>query len=335
MTMRKCFRVFAAVLLAVASVAGLARPAAAETKLTMVGAWTPAVSAAADIGMRFMEEVNRTSGGKLTIEFKGAAEVVPTFDQPEALVKGVFDVWYGAPNYWAGVIPTGYLTELSQQPVPDAGPGSDLFKFMEKIYAPKGVQYLGHYAGPLGKGDHFLYTQKEVKSIADLKGMKIRVPPLTRFFVKAVGAEPVTLPPGDIYLALDRGTVEGFTWPYYDGFTNFAWHEVSKYLVKHPLYRNGIGIAMNMAKWKSLTKEQQDIVFDAARSTQIWAQGWIAAHDTAQLTTMTKAGMKVITFSPAEGKRWTETATESLWANFKAAMSPEDYATARKLLGYK
>ena len=44
---------------------------------------------------------------------------MPTFDQPEALVRGVFDIWYGAPNYWAGIVPGGYVTEMSPYDIPD------------------------------------------------------------------------------------------------------------------------------------------------------------------------------------------------------------------------
>jgi TRAP-type C4-dicarboxylate transport system substrate-binding protein len=307
--------------------------AADPIKLVMVGAWKPGVSPAADIGIKFMETVNEMSGGKLVIEFKGASDVIPTFDQPEALVRGVFDVWYGAPNYWAGVVPGGYFSELSSYEIPDNGPGSDLFEFIVKMYEKHGVRYLGHYSGSLGTGNHFMYTQKEITGIADLKGMKVRVPPLTRFFVDAIGAEPVTMPPGEIYLALERGTVEGFTWPYYDGFTNFGWQEVSKYLVDHPLYRDGISVNVNLEKWNSLPEDMQQIMLKAAGQTQAWSVGWVTDAQAKQLDGMQAGGMKSIKLSPAEAERWHQTANEALWGHFKTVMTPEDYAEARRLLG--
>lgn len=303
-------------------------------KLTMVGAWPPGVSSAADVGIRFIEEVNRRADGRLVIEFKGAKEIVPTFDQPEALVRGVFDVWYGAPNYWAGVLGGGYVTELSPFAVPDNGPGSELFDFMVQMYEKKGVRYLGHFSGDPGTGNHFMYTQKKVASIADLKGMKIRVPPLTRFFVNGIGAEPVTLPPGEVYLALERGTVEGFTWPFYDGFTNFGWQEVSKFVILHPLYRDGISIKMNLEKWNSLPEDLQVIILNSVREIQTWARGWISAHQSVQLVAMKQGGMEVLEFSEPEVQRWNETANDALWAQFKEVMSAEDYAKARQLMGF-
>ena len=311
-----------------------AEHASAQTRLNMVGSWPPGVSSAADVGIRYMEEVNRRAKGKVVINFKGAREVVPTFDQPEALVRGVFDVWYGALNYWAGVVKPGYVTELSPMEPPDGGPGNALHDFMVKMYEKQGVRYLGAFSGDRNTGNHFMSTQKEDSSPADLKGMKIRVPPLTRFFVKAVGAEPVTLPPSEVYLALERGTVEGFTWPYYDGFTHFGWHKVTKYLIGHPLYRDGIGIAVNLKKWNSLSKDVQQAMLDSVAPVQQWSAGWMSAHQAYQLAAMKKAGMKVIQFSDAEAKNWAKTSNEALWAHFKTVMSEADYAAARKLMGY-
>jgi TRAP-type mannitol/chloroaromatic compound transport system substrate-binding protein len=323
-------------LLALALVAGVsAELRAAPAKLTMVGSWPPKVSSAADIGIKYLETVNKLAKGEIEIAFKGSRDVVPTFDQPEALVRGLFDVWYGAPNYWAGVVPGGYFSELSPYEIPDNGPGSELFAFIVKMFERHGVRYLGHFSGEPDTGNHFLYTQKKISGIGDLKGRKIRVPPLTRFFVKNIGAEPVTLPPSEVYLALDRGTVEGFTWPYYDGFTAFGWHKISKFVIAHPLYRDGVSVKMNLAKWNKLSGDQQKIMLEAVSRTQAWSQGWVSAYQAVQLKDMLKGGMKLVTFSDEEAAHWETTANEALWAQFKSVMSADDYATARRLLGYK
>ena len=320
--------------LAVMAVGG-AGLSAAPTKLTMVGSWPPKVSSAADIGIKYLDTVNKMGKGTVEITFKGSRDVVPTFDQPEALVRGLFDVWYGAPNYWAGVVPGGYFFELSPYDVPDKGPGSDLYNFIVKMYEKKGVRYVGHFCGEPSTGNHFMYTQKKIQGIGDLKGRKIRVPPLTRFFVKKIGAEPVTLPPSEVYLALERGTVEGFTWPYYDGFTAFGWHKISKFVIGHPLYRDGVSIMMNLAKWNKLSGDAKKVMLDAVGPVQGWTAGWVSAFQAQQLKAMLKGGMKLVTFSDKEAAQWETTANEALWAQFKSVMSADEYATARRLLGYK
>lgn len=320
-----------------AAIAPTSAPHAAEdpVKLTMIGAWPPGVSSAADVGIRFKEVAERLADGRLQIEFKGSSDVIPTFDQPEALVRGVFDIWYGAPNYWAGVVPGGYVTELSPYEIPDQGPGSELFAFVNSLYEKKGIRYLGHFAGEPDTGNHFMYTQAKISGIADLEGLKIRVPPLTRFFVNEIGAEPVTLPPGEIYLALERATVDGFTWPFYDGFTNFGWQEVSKFVILNPTYRDGISINMNLEAWNELPAGVQDILLEAVGRTQVWAQGWISAFQVNQLAGMKDGGMQVIELSSEEAERWRRTANDALWAHFESVMAAEDYAQARHLMGFE
>lgn len=300
--------------------------------LRMVGSWAPGVSPYADVGHKFKDLVNELSKGRITIRYIGAEDVVPVFDQPEALVNGVFDVWYGAPNYWAGVVPGGYVTELSKFETPDKGPGSDVFEFMADMYKRRGVQHLGHYTGAIGVGSHFFHSQKEIKGIADLKGVKVRVPPLTRYFIQSVGGESVTLPPSEIFLAMDRGTVQGFTWPVADGFANYGWQTVTKFMVDQPMYRSGLSIAMNMSKWTALPPDLQAVVFEAVKQTQTWTRDWFAKQQAEQIEKMKAGGMRVIKLSDEESRRWTDIAQESLWKYLQTVMTPDDFARAEKLL---
>ena len=157
--------------------------------LKMVGAWAPNLSPYADVGHKFKDYVGELSNGRIKVQYIGAEDVLPPFDQPEALVNGVFDIWYGAPNYWAGIVPGGYVTELSSFETPDNGPGSELYEFMVKMYEPHGVRYLAHAAGVPGIGSHFLLAQDKIAGIDNLMSLKLRVPPLTRYFVQNAKAE--------------------------------------------------------------------------------------------------------------------------------------------------
>ena len=328
-------RLLCGTILAVGLLGSTAGFAQDKVSLRMVGAWAPGISPYADVGHKFKDLVEELSEGNITIQYLGAEDVLPPFDQPEALVNGVFDVWYGAPNYWAGVIPGGYVTELSKFETPDNGPGSELHDFMVKMYEPHGVRYIAHAAGDIGVGSHFLNSQKEVKGIDDLKSIKLRVPPLTRYFVQEVGAESITLPPSEIFLAMDRGTVDGFTWPVADGFTNYGWQTVTKYMVDQPMYRSGVGIDMNLDKWNSLTPEQQEIINKAAAETQAWTRGWFKEKQDEQIAKMKEGGMQILTISDEEKKRWTDAAQESLWTYLGTVMAPEEFAEAERLLERK
>ncbi|WP_210168310.1 TRAP transporter substrate-binding protein DctP [Mesorhizobium sp. 1M-11] len=315
-------------------VGGIAHAQDAVT-LKMVGAWSPGFSPTAEVGKNFMENVNRLGEGKVTITYIGSDDVLPPFDQPEALVNGVFDVWYGAPNYWAGVVPGGDITELSPLTIPDGGPGSALYDYMVKLYAAKGVRYIGHAAGDPGEGAHYVSTNFPAKSVDDLKGKKLRVAPLTRHFVQAVGAESITLPPGEIFLAMDRGTVDGFSWPVADAFTRYNWQTVTKYMINQPMYRSGGSVAMNLDKWDSLSPEVQDILLKAIAETQKFALDWFDKNQKEQQAIMIKDGMKVLDISPEESQRWTKVANDSLWAYYESILGAERVAEVKALFAAK
>ncbi|WP_127143585.1 TRAP transporter substrate-binding protein DctP [Pelagibacterium montanilacus] len=305
--------------------------ASAQETLRMVGAWALGFSPTGEIGQNFMDNVNRLGEGVVQIEYLGADDVLPPFDQPEALVNGVFDVWYGAPNYWAGVVPGGDITELSPHPVPDGGPGSELYDFIVGLYEARGVRHIGHAAGDIGVGVHYFSTNFPVTSIDDLEGRQMRVTPLTRHIVQAAGGESVTLPPSEVYLAMDRGTVDGFSWPVADGFTRYGWQDVTDYMIDQPMYRSGGSIAMNLDRWNGLSEEAQDILLQAMAETQEWTPGWFAQNLEEQTTLMQEAGMEILTLSEEEAERWNTVAVDSLWAYYETIFDAEQIAEVRAL----
>lgn len=320
-----------ALALGLAVFAGGTAQAQDAVTLKMVGAWSPGFSPTAEVGKNFMENVNRLGEGKVTINYIGSDDVLPPFDQPEALVNGVFDVWYGAPNYWAGVVPGGDITELSPLTIPDGGPGSALYDYMVKVYAAKGVRYIGHAAGDPGEGAHYISTNFPVKTVDDLKGKKLRVAPLTRHFVQAVGAESITLPPGEIFLAMDRGTVDGFSWPVADAFTRYNWQTVTKYMINQPMYRSGGSVAMNLDKWDSLSPEVQDILMKAIAETQKFALDWFDKNQKEQEAIMKKDGMEILDISAEESQRWTTVANDALWAYYESTLGADRVAEVKAL----
>jgi len=317
--------------LGVALFGSVAASAAEPVTLKMVGAWAPGFSPTAEVGKNFMENVNRLGEGKVTINYIGADDVLPPFDQPEALVNGVFDVWYGAPNYWAGVVPGGDITELSPLTVPDGGPGSPLYEYLVEVYAAKGVRHIGHAAGDPGEGTHYINTNFPVASVDDLKGKKLRVSPLNRHFVQAVGGESITLPPAEIFLAMDRGTVDGFTWPVADAFTRYNWQAVTKYMINQPMYRSGGSVAMNLDKWESLSPEVQEILLQAIAETQKFALDWFDQNQKEQEAIMVKDGMEILEISDEESKRWTAIANDALWTYYESVIGAEGVARVKDL----
>jgi len=316
-----------------ASCTGTSAPSGPVT-LDMVGAF-PKGSPVAAPAKYFAEEINRRFGGQLVINWKGGPEVIPTFDQPDALIKGVFDVWYGAPNYWAGVLPGAHVLEVSKYYPADQGPGTEIYDYLVKMYEEVEVRYVIECAGAPDTANFYTYTNKPVQKPEDFAGQKIRVSPLTRQFVEAMGAEPVTMPGGDIYLAMERGVVDGFIWPTWAAFNEMGFQEVAKYYIDHPVYRGPLGINFNQSTWDQLSGDAQDLVIDVAKDTQSWALGWLTGQHDSQRGRAKKAGMEFVKFSQADGQRYVQLSQDALWAYFKTVVSPDRYTKLRQLLGYE
>lgn len=282
----------------------------------------------------FINEVNRRAQGKVVFDWKGGPEVIPTFDQPEALIRGVFDFNSGVGNYYAGVVPGSYVMELSKLRYTDTGPGTEAYDYRVEMWAEKGIRYIGEYPGKIDTANFYLYTRFKPNSLADLAGKKYRVSPATRHFIEALGGEPITMPGGDIYLALERGVVDGFIWPFFTAFTEMGWHEVINYVIDIPIYRGLYGSFMNLDSWNRLPDDMQDLLLDVHKETQTYWIGFVDAEEAKQERVTKKAGVEFIKFSEAENKKFQELSQDALWAHFKGELSPERYIKLRQLLGY-
>jgi TRAP-type mannitol/chloroaromatic compound transport system substrate-binding protein len=109
------------------------------------------------------------------------------------------------------------------------------------------------------------WFKKEINSLADLKGLKMRIPGLGGEVMKRLGVNPVLLPAGDIFTSLDRGTIDATEWvgPYLDKMMGFdkaahyyytGWHEPGSILE----------ITFNKARWEKLSSEHQAIITAAS-----------------------------------------------------------------------
>ena len=120
---------------------------------------------------------------------------------------------------------------------------------------------LSSFAG----GSNIMVCRKPVKTVADIKGLKVRGGGASNRLVKALGGVPVGLPPQELVLALERGgldcSVQALNW-----MLSFGIHDIAKHVIDYPMGSSrGLGlIAMNRKTWKSLTKQQRKILWDNA-----------------------------------------------------------------------
>jgi TRAP-type C4-dicarboxylate transport system substrate-binding protein len=247
--------------------------------------------------------------GEVEIKYIGGPEAVPMRDQPEALRAGTVDMYYGTAAYYAGIAPAANTTKLSQltsQQEKDVGADA----IYDKIHRKK---LNATYLGALGSQNPFqLYTIKKITSPDQIKGLRIRSSAMYVDFLKALGANPVVVKPGDVYQALERGVVDGLMWPL-DSIRPWGWHEIVKYVVGPPFYKVSHPLLMNAKKWDSLPKHIQDVIREAVRLEIIAIDARTADDISNEYKAMKKAGMQVINFSPVDTKKYLDMAYEEGW----------------------
>jgi TRAP-type C4-dicarboxylate transport system substrate-binding protein len=179
-------------------------------------------------------------------------------------------------------------------------------------------------------------TKKQVKTMEDIKGLKIRVtggPPTEQ--MKALGAVPTPMPMPDTYLAMDKGVIDGMGAPW-EAIHGFRLYEVAKYYTMVPLSAVYFSMSMNKQKWESLPKDIQQAITSVSglEAAKFWGRNFF---DTAEQGVMerVKAGnhqMVKYVPPPAELERWQKTAGEPLWKDWVKRMEAKGRPDAQKVL---
>ena len=180
-------------------------------KWRMVTSWPKRLPGPGMSAERVAERIRALSGGRIDIAVYAAGEIVPAFGVLDAVGNGVADIGHTASFYWQGKMPAAaFFTTVPFGLTPgehvawiDAGGGQALW---DELYAPFGVKpFMGGNTGVCMGG----WFRHEVKSLADLRGLKLRSLGLGGEVYRRLGATPQTTPPGEILTSLQSGVLDG------------------------------------------------------------------------------------------------------------------------------
>ncbi len=157
-----------------------------------------------------------------------------------------------------------------------------------------------------------ILTNKPVHTLEDYKGLRIRTAAKALgAVVEALGAKAVVMSSSDVYMALQRGTIDGAL----SGTSSFVsrkWYEVAKYMQLVPLGNVPFGFAANLDFWKSLSPAQQKAIQEATREMEIWSvQASMDEHERC-LDIMKKGGVEVFDFPPEIDKEIAKRGLEAI-----------------------
>lgn len=230
---------------AAAAVAGtaLSAPAVIASEKTyrwkMVTTWPPGLPVLQTGAERFAKRLEQVTGGRIKIQVFAGGELVPPLGVFDAVSDGTVEVGSGAAYYWAGKVPAGQWFSsvpfgLNAQGINAwfySGGGLELW---EEVYAPFNLVPRPQGNTGVQMGGWF---RKEMNTIDDFKGLKMRIPGLGGKVIAKAGGTVVLLPGGEIFTSLERGVLDATEWvgPLHDlrmGFYKAAnyyyypgWHE--------------------------------------------------------------------------------------------------------------
>lgn len=237
----------------------------------------------------FAKMVNQMSDGRLTVKVLGAGELVPGFEVFDAVSDGTAQIGHSGPYYWKGKAPaaqifTGVPFGMNAQEMNGwlhYGGGLELWR---ELYKPFGlIPFAGGNTGTQMAG----WFKKEINSVEDLKGLKMRIPGLGAEVLKRVGGVPVSLTGGELFTSLQTGAIDATEWvgPYND--LAFGLHKAAEFYYAFGWHETGttLEFIVNESAYNELPADLQKIVEVAARAVnQDMLDEYTARNNTAMVS---------------------------------------------------
>lgn len=278
MPFKNFIRNSAAALLASALTAGSAVADMKEQKFTVIGTWGIGAMYAEHEAPLWEKSIPEASGGKITANIKPMTELgLKGFETIKLLNSGIYDLGFGGYVYIASGDAVFEGIDLAFAPK-----NTDEAKRLVEAYEPvvrqsfadiHNVHLITSYPFPA----QVLVCRDEFKSLADLKGRKIRVYSTTLGdMAEGLGGVSVTIPLADVVPALQRGVVDcGVS----SGVSMYSakWNDVVKYLYETPVSAGIAFLAMNKSRWEKLDEDTRQVI--TKQSAEFAEKAWAALKD--------------------------------------------------------
>jgi tripartite ATP-independent transporter DctP family solute receptor len=253
---------------------------------------------------RLAKYIEEKSGGRVKVAVYPAGQLFQDKDMMQAVPKGAVDMASVTLAQWTGLVPTAAFIDLPFYykdhqhiwRVCDGKPGEIMRKELERV----GVKFL-HW---MDYGVNEFASKMPLRTLEDFKGKRIRgLTEYTTESIKALGAAPTFLGGGEVYMALQRGTVDGAI----SGTSSFwerKYFEVTKYATIVNQSFSIFAAVMNLKKWNELPPDIQKIVMAGSLEAQEWIRKEAEKQHYACIDLIKNKGMEIIYPTKEERERW-------------------------------
>jgi TRAP-type mannitol/chloroaromatic compound transport system substrate-binding protein len=308
----------------------LAAPAVAqsmpEVRWRLTASWPKSLDTLYGACESFAKHVSEATDNKFQIQVFAAGEIVPALQALDAVQNGTVEICHTASYYYIGkdptwalfcAVPFGLNTRQQNAWFYDG----DGMKLMNEFAKKSNVYCLvgGNTGAQMGG-----WFRKEIKSVEDLSGLKFRIGGWAGKTLQKLGVVPQQIAGGDIYPALEKGTIDAAEWvgPYDD--EKLGFHKVAPYYYYPGWWEGGTAnhLMINLAKWNELPKAYQGVIAAAAGSANIEETARYDARNPAALKRLIAAGTQLRPFPQAVMEACLKASNE---VNAETAASNADY----------
>ncbi|MBZ9539683.1 TRAP transporter substrate-binding protein [Modicisalibacter tunisiensis] len=239
----------------------------------MVTSWPKNFPALGTGANDFAKRIGELSGGRMQVDVYGAGELVPALEVFDAVSEGTAQMGHSASYYWRGKVPAAQFFTA----VPF---GMNTTETNAWLYQGGGMAlwdelYAGHNLKPFAVGNTGTqmagWFKKEIHSLEDMQGLKIRLPGLAGEVMNRIGATALTIPGSEIFTSMQTGVLDAADWvgPYND--LAFGLYQVADYYYTSAWNEPSAILegTVNLEAWQALPDDLKVVVQEAARSANL------------------------------------------------------------------
>jgi len=293
--------------LGVAAAGAVAAPAIAQSmpsiKWRMPVSWPKSLDTLYGAADAMAKAVAEATDNKFQIQVFAAGEIVPALAIVDSVQNGTVEIGHTASYYYFGKDPTfGFGTSVPFGPNArlnqgwwTQGGGDTVLNEFYKTYNVRGL-LAGNTGAQMGG-----WYRKEIKTVDDLKGLKMRIGGWAGKILQKLGGVPQQIAGGDIYPALEKGTIDAAEWvgPYDD--EKLGFYKVAPHYYAPGWWEGGsmLFAFVNLDKWNALPKAYQAVLEQAGHYANTWCLAKYDHLNPQALRRLLAAGTKLHVFSPA------------------------------------